>query len=428
MYYINGIEVEKNKISKHQKIVDAGLPNVVRIPLDRHCGVSAVPVVKKNAKVKVGMLIAKEGGEVSANVFSSVAGKVVEVRDDAIVIEATKDEFVSEIIHTEDVLTNIPDDRDFILQKIRDCGIVGMGGAGFPTYVKLKIAMEKQVKHLVINGMEGEPYFTGDNRLMIEMAEEIVIGARIINKLLGIQNAIIVVDVENKEAIAALSDVTKRYVGVNVKPIKAKYPVAAERQLIRTIYGTKISKSNLPQDYGYVVQNVGTVLAIYDAVMKNKPLYERVVTISGDAAPRPKNFMVRSGTSVSFLLERAEVDIKKAKMLILDGLMMGRTIQDLDMPVSVLDGGLLVFAQAKPYVEASSCIRCNSCSSNCPVSMQPFAISNMLKIDDLKNLYKLRPDDCISCGICSYVCPAKIPLLDFVKAAKERVKVGQDVK
>lgn len=422
MYKTIGIKIKKNKLSKDVEIVDSGLPEYVNIPLNRFIGKPAVATVKINDKVKVGTLIAKAPETISANVYSSVSGKVINITDSIISIKVVGDEYEKFIDTTSDILTNIPDDKALILEKIKNAGIVGMGGAGFPTAAKLDIPEDKNITCLIINGLENEPYFTSDNRLMIEKAEEIVIGARIVNKVLGIQNAIIAIDEDNKEAVKTLTAITKRYVGVNVKPVKSKYPIAAETQLIKALYNKEISKANLPRDYGYIVQNVGTIYAIYNAVMKNKPLYQRIITVSGDIVGNPQNFLVRAGTPISYLIDKAGVDVEKVEMLILDGVMMGKTIQNIDTPVSLLDAGLLVFKNPKPYTEASPCIRCNRCAENCPVRLQPFAIANALKINDKPSLYRLRVSDCISCGICSYICPAKIPLLDFIKMANEEIR------
>lgn len=422
MYNVTGIKLNKNKLSKNKIIIDAGLPEEVNVPLCKFIGVPALPVVKKGDLVKVGSLIAKKTDDLSVNVYSSVSGQVIYINDKSISIKVIGDDYERKIDKSLDIVSAIPENADEILQKIKDFGIVGMGGAGFPTGIKLDIPENKQIKCLVINGLEGEPYFCGDNRLMVEKAEEIVIGARLINKVLGIQNAIIAIDEDNKEAVNILTSVTKRYVGVNVKAIKNKYPTAAETMLIKTLFGTEISKGKLPRDYGYVVQNVGTIYAVYNAVMKNMPLYQRVVSVSGDMVENPQNLMVRAGTPVSHLLKKVGVDIDKAQMLVLDGVMMGETIQNLDTPVSLLDGGLLVFKNPKPYTEATPCIRCNGCSKNCPVGLQPFAVANALKSGDKTKFYSLRVSDCLSCGICSYVCPAKIPLLDFIKMAKKEIR------
>ncbi|MDR1694310.1 MAG: electron transport complex subunit RsxC [Lactobacillaceae bacterium] len=421
MYRTTGIYIKNNKISKYKEIVDAGVPEVVYIPLDRHVGAPAKPVVSKGAEVKIGTLVAKADETLSVNVYSSVAGKVVETDDKLITIKTSEDIYEKSIDTSEGIITEIPDSKTLILEKIRKAGIVGMGGAGFPAAVKLDIPETCKIECLVINGLEGEPYFTADNRLMVEKAEEIVIGARIINKLLGIQNAIIAVDEENKDAVKALVGVTKRYIGVNVKAVKNKYPTAAETQLIKKLFNVEIPKTKLTRDFGYIVHNVGTVYSIYNAVMKNKPLYERIVTVSGDAADNPQNFLVRAGTPASYLANKAG-SIDNARLLICGGVMMGTEISDVNTPISLLDGGLLMFKKAKKDTEASPCIRCGRCSQNCPVHLQPFEIADRLKIGDTPKLYKLRPSDCINCGICSYLCPAKIPLLDFIKMAKEQIR------
>ncbi|MDD4556599.1 MAG: electron transport complex subunit RsxC [Alphaproteobacteria bacterium] len=422
LFNIVGINLKKNKLSRHEAIRDIGLPKTVSIPLKKHIGHPAVAVVNEGDKVKIGMLLAKANNTISANVHASVAGRVSKIDEDYIHINTSKDEAEDYIDFSDELITEIPQDKEEILALIRDAGIVGMGGAGFPTDIKLSVPTGKEIKCLILNGIECEPYFTGDERLMLEKAEEIVIGARIINRLLGIQNAIIAVDEKKKKAFEILTSITKRYIGVNVKLLTNKYPQGAEKMLVEAVSGEEVPSGKLPMDMGYVVQNVGTVYAIYQAVMKKKPLYERVVTVSGDAVAKPKNYMVRIGTPVSFIAEKAKVDIKEVEELLIGGPMMGTDIDDLSTPVSKLDGGVLFLKKAKPETEESVCIRCNKCAQHCPIALQPFAIANSYKAGDKPNLYKLRALDCINCGICSYVCPAKIPLLDYIKQAKNEIR------
>ncbi|MFV0627121.1 MAG: electron transport complex subunit RsxC [Alphaproteobacteria bacterium] len=421
-FEITGIKLNKHKLSSNEAIRDIGLPKVVHLPLKKHIGHPASPVVNVGDKVKIGTLVAQANNSISANVHSSVAGKVSKIDESYISVDVAKDEYEDFIDTSDELITEIPQNKTEILEKIRSAGIVGMGGAGFPTDIKLTIPEGKEIKCLIINGIECEPYFTSDERIMLEKAEEIVIGARIINRILGIQNAIIAIDENKKKAFDVLNTITKRYIGVNVVMLKTKYPQGAEKMLIEAVSGQEVPSGKLPADIGYVVQNSGTVFSIYEAVMKNKPLYERVVTVSGTAIVKPRNYMARVGTPLSFIIEKLKIEMNDVEEVILGGPMMGTDVDDFSLPLSKVDAGVLFMKNAKPETEESVCIRCNKCAQHCPVSLQPFALASSFKNGDKPNLYKLRALDCINCGICSYVCPAKIPLLDYIKQAKNEIR------
>jgi len=431
-FSIGGIHPDKHKITTASPIQDAGLPEIVYIPVKQHIGAPAKILVQKGDKVKVGTHIADADGIVSADVHSSVSGEVVKIEaveggigylEDMITIKVEGDEFEETINLSNDVNREIPYTAEEIINKIREAGIVGMGGAGYPTPIKTSIPEDKKVDTLIVNGIECEPFLTADDRLMVEKAEQIVIGAKIINKALGIQNAIIAIDENKPKAIEIISKITKTYVGVNVQVCATKYPQGGEKQLITAITGREVPSGKLPYDAGCLVQNVGTVFAVYEAIMKNKPLYERVVTISGDTCLHPANYMVRIGTPASFLIEQAGGLTPETTQVIFGGPMMGISALNLNAPITKTTSGILLLSDAVAGKSPETdCIRCGKCVDACPIGLQPYLISNLVQnnqIDELKNCHVL---DCIECGCCAYICPAHIPLLDYCKLAKMELR------
>ncbi len=429
---IGGIHPDKHKITSDKPIVDAGLPEIVYIPVKQHIGSPAKIIVQKGDKVKAGTLLADADGIVSADVFSSVSGEVIKVEEvegefgyleSMITIKVEGDEFASSIDLSPDLIKDIPYEPQEIIEKIRSAGIVGMGGAGYPTPIKTSVPEGKKIDTLILNGIECEPWLTADDRLMIEKAEEIIVGAKIINKVLGIQNAIIAVDENKPEAIEILSKLTKTYVGVNVQVCKTKYPQGGEKQLIKAITGREVPSGRLPMDAGCIVQNVGTVFAIYEAVQKNKPLFERIVTVSGDECQNPQNFRVRVGTPASFLIEKCGGITENTNQVIFGGPMMGTSAVNINAPITKLTSGILLLSEElSRKLEETDCIRCGKCVDACPVGLRPFLIAQYTRnnmIDELKGINVL---DCIECGSCAYICPAHIPLLDYCKIGKMEVK------
>ena len=258
---------------------------------------------------------------------------------------------------------------------------------------------------------------------MIEKAEQIVIGAKIINKALGIQNAIIAIDENKPRAIEILTKITKTYIGVNVQVCSTKYPQGGEKQLITAVTGREVPSGKLPVDAGCLVQNVGTVFAIYEAVMKNKPLFERIVTVSGDACLHPANYRVRVGTQASFLIEKAGGMTPETAQVIFGGPMMGTSAFNVNAPITKLTSGILLLSDRLTHKEAEqSCIRCGKCGEVCPMGLQPFRIGQFVRADMLEETKECNVLDCIECGCCAFTCPANLPLLDYCKLAKYELK------
>lgn len=430
---LGGMHIDKHKITSNKAIIDAGLPEYVYIPIKQHIGAPAKILVQKGDKVKVGTLLADADGLVSSDIHSSVSGEVVKIEEiinvDAyltpmIVIKVEGDEYEENIDRTPDIIKDITLSQEEIVQRIRESGIVGMGGAGYPTPIKTTIPEGKRADTLIINGIECEAYLTADDRLMVEHAEEIIIGAKILNKALGIQNAIIAIDENKPEAIKRMQDLCRKYVGVNVVVCESKYPQGAEKQLIKTITGREVPSGKLPIDVHCIVQNVGTTFAVYEAVQKHKPLYERIITVSGDeAAETPQNFRVRVGTPASFLIKQVTKHPETIGKVIFGGAMMGISAVNIEAPTTKLTSGILLLTDKdanKP--QSSECIRCARCADFCPMGLRPYAIATALKNHELSELEKLHTLDCIECGSCSYTCPARIPLLDYCKLGKMEVR------
>ncbi|MBQ8677812.1 MAG: electron transport complex subunit RsxC, partial [Alphaproteobacteria bacterium] len=300
----------------------------------------------------------------------------------------------------------------------------GMGGAGFPTPIKTSVPEGKKAEILIVNGIECEPFLTADDRLMVEKAEQIIVGARLLNRALGIQNAIIAIDENKPAAIAELQRLSKLYVGVNVRVCQTKYPQGGEKQLIRAITGREVPSGKLPIDTGCVVQNVGTVNAVYEAVLKNKPLFERVVTVSGNACANPSNYLVRVGTPVSYLIDKTLSDVAGLDKIILGGPMMGTPITNINAPVTKLTSGVLLLSGAQFCKQPStSCIRCAQCARVCPAGLRPYVIKDAMLYDGgIDELRRLHAAECIECGCCAYTCPAHLPLLDYCKLAKQELR------
>jgi electron transport complex protein RnfC len=309
-----------------------------------------------------------------------------------------------------------------VIKRVADMGIVGMGGAAFPTHIKLMVPDGKKVDVLIINGAECEPYLTADDRLMVEHGREILIGVKLLMKALNVDRAIIGIENNKQEAIGNLSMLCEYHSGISVLPLKVKYPQGGEKQLVKAAINREIPSGGLPFDVGAVVQNVATAFATYEAVQKNKPLIDRVVTVTGDSVSRPSNFLARIGTPIGQLLEAAcglvEGDVK----VISGGPMMGKALPTVMSPVTKGTSGVLVIKECmamRPTV--SECIRCAKCVSVCPMGLEPFLLNKFSVRNMYPELEVNRVTDCIECGSCAYTCPAGIPLLDYIRYGKGAV-------
>lgn len=429
-FRIGGVHPPENKMTSGGAIRKMPVPEQVVIPLGQHIGAPAAPVVQKGDVVKAGQLIGQAAGFVSANVHSSVSGTVVDItscKDAAgfpkpcVVIKVEGDEWAEGIDCSPKIDHNITASREDILKAISAAGIVGMGGATFPTHVKLSPPPGNKAEVLVINGVECEPYLTADHRIMLERAEEIVIGVQILMKAIDVRRAVIGIENNKRDAIEKLSVLSSKVLGVEVCPLKLKYPQGGEKQLIQATTGRSVPSGALPIAVGAVVQNVGTALAVYEAVMKHKPLVERVVTVTGKSLSNPGNFLCRVGTPVSELIKAAGGMPEDTAKVIGGGPMMGRTMVNIESPVMKGTSGILVLSEDEaPRNPIRNCIRCAKCVFACPMGLEPYLLMNLSRHDMLDRLEAEQVMDCIECGSCSFTCPADRPLLDYIRLGKAR--------
>lgn len=426
-----GVHPAECKFSEDSAIVSLPLPKTVSIPIAQHIGAPSKPIVAKGDKVKVGDKIAESTGFVSANIHSSVSGTVNKIDDvldstgykhPCIIIDVDGDEWNETIDRTPELKKEISLTDKEIIAKINASGIVGLGGATFPSHVKLSVPDGKKINVLIINGVECEPYLTSDHRLMIEKADEMLVGIQILMKALSVNRAMIGIENNKPDAIAHLSSLVKNYPGIEVHPLKVKYPQGGEKQLIKALINREVPSGGLPLDVGAVVHNVGTAFAVYEAVQKNKPLFERVVTVTGQQISKPSNFMVRIGTPVSQLIEAAGGLPEDAGKIINGGPMMGKAVNSVEVPVTKGTSGILIFSkEASKRKTESTCIRCAKCVSVCPQGLEPYLLIKQTQLEINDKLEQNGVMDCIECGSCSFTCPAGLPLLDYIRLGKARV-------
>lgn len=431
-FKIGGVHPADKKITAAKPITPLPVPQTVTIPCAQHIGAPAEIVVQKGNKVKVGTLIAKATGFVSANIHSSVSGTVKNIgpvadasgyTKQAVTIQVEGDEWEDTIDRSPDLKRNIDDLKpEDIVAKVHDAGVVGMGGATFPTKVKLSIPLEKKADAVIINAVECEPYLTADHRVMLERGEELMIGTQLLMKAVRCENAYIGIEQNKPDAIEYLTKLSANYPGIKVVPLKLKYPQGSEKHLIAAITGRQVPSGRLPIDVGAVVDNAGTAVAVYEAVMKNKPLIERVVTVTGDSVKNPGNFLVRIGTPISALVEAVGGLPEDTGKIISGGPMMGKAITTLDIPVAKGTSGVLMLPESLAHRgEPEACIRCGKCVDACPMGLEPYLLAAYAKRKDFDSLEENHVYDCIECGCCVFSCPANRPILDFVRFGKQKV-------
>lgn len=430
-FKLGGIHPEENKISAHQPIAVAIIPNTVYIPVSQHLGAPAKPIVEKGDVVKTGQLIAKGDGFISANVHSSVSGKVIKVdeivdfsgyRRLSIIIESEGDEWEDSIDMTPTLVTECSLDSKTIIDKINEMGIVGMGGATFPSYVKLNVPQGKKAEYLLINGVECEPYLTSDHRLMLEKSREIMVGITILMKALKVNKAMIGIENNKQDAIQLMSTTATVFNGITVHTLKVKYPQGAEKQLIKALVNREVPSGKLPIEVGCVVHNVGTAYAVYEAVQKNKPLFERIVTVTGKSLSKPSNLLARVGTSINDLITMAGGIPEDTGKIISGGPMMGRALSNIDAPITKGTSGILVMPEkeSKRY-SLINCIRCGRCVTVCAMGLEPFLLAKLAENQTWEEAESEHIMDCMECGSCQYTCPSGRPLLDYIRVGKNTV-------
>lgn len=429
-FKIGGVHPPENKLSAGEAIVTLPLPEQVIIPLSQHIGAPAVPTVKKGDHVKAGQVIGQAAGFISANIHSSVSGTVVNIEavTDAsgyprpsVIIQVEGDEWEESILQEAEKKQPSDYTKEEIIKAINAAGIVGMGGATFPTQVKLSPPPGNKAEVLIVNGVECEPYLTADHRLMLEHGEELMTGIQLIKRALGVERAVIGIENNKPDAIAHLKQLAAGIPGVEVCPLKVKYPQGGEKQLIKAVTGKSVPSGGLPIAVGAVVQNVGTVYAVYEAVMKHKPLVERVVTVTGKSVKKPGNYLCRIGTPIARLIEAAGGMPEDTGKVISGGPMMGKAVTSTDIAVTKGTSGVLLMPESEsqrlPY---RNCIRCGKCVDVCPMGLEPYHLMLLAGENMLEALEEEHVMDCIECGSCMYTCPAHRPLLDLIRLGKNR--------
>ena len=434
-FKIGGVHPNDAKLARDRAIEVLPLPQTVYVSMAQHLGAPAKPIVAVGDKVKTGQLIAEAGGFISAVVHSPVSGTVKSIAPRAdiagkpvthVEISVEGDEWAEGIDLSDTLVTEIPEDRTAILKRIQDCGVVGLGGATFPAHVKLNPAPGSKAECLILNGAECEPYLTSDYRILLEKTKEIIVGAAIMQKVLGGCHTVIGIEENKPEAIEAVRKALTElpYNNIEVQSLKKKYPQGGEKQLIAAVMGREVGSGALPISVGAVVQNVATSLAVYEAVQKNKPLITNTLTVTGDCLPlaRQHNYLFRIGVPLSFIAEYAGGIPEGAAKLISGGPMMGKAISNLDAATVKGSSSILYLSEASTRRGTeSACIRCGRCAQACPMGLEPFLLNRLYKAGDNEALEANAAQDCIECGCCLYSCPANIPLLDNIRMAKGTV-------
>ena len=429
--FSGGIHPYDGKDLSKDKAILEYLPKQEAVyPLSQHIGAPATPLVKKGDKVLVGQKIAEASGFVSANVHSGVSGtvKAIEPRMtvagnkvESIVID--NDGEFEEIDFSKNIKPLDEMYREDVKEAIKEAGIVGMGGAGFPTHIKLSPKNEDAIDTIIVNGAECEPYLTSDYRRMIEVPEKIVTGLQIVINLFDNARGIIAIEDNKPDAIKKLQDLTKDMDNITVNAVKTKYPQGAERQLIYANTGRYINSGMLPADVGCIVHNIDTIVAIYNAIIEGRPLYERVVTVTGDAVCDTANFRVRLGTNAQELIDAVGgFNIEDPGKIISGGPMMGKAMFSLDVPIVKGSSALLCFREdIVAATEPSNCIRCGRCVDVCPGRVMPNHLATLAEHGDTEGFLKYDGMECCECGCCSFVCPAKRHLTQIIAGTRKQI-------
>lgn len=434
-FRIGGIHPEENKITAENATTIAPLPKQAIFPLSQHIGAPAKPVVKKGDHVKVGTLIAEAGGFVSAPIYSSVSGTVFKVdtavdasgyHKPAIIINVEGDEWEETIDRstTLELLENHPElTPEEITNRIKLGGVTGMGGAGFPTFIKLMPPPGTKAECVILNGVECEPYITADYRLMMEHADEILIGLKLLMTAAKVDRGYIGIEENKHEAIALLQHKAENERNIEIVPLKQKYPQGGEKQLVDAVISRQVpAPPAIPVNVGAIVQNVATAFAIYEAVMKHKPLIERYTTVTGKELAKPGNFIVRLGTPACLLIDACGgLPVSENKVLS-GGPMMGKALISLDAPIVKGSNSITILSgrEARRH-KPGPCLRCAKCVDVCPMGLEPYllATASSLKIWDKAEEEMIT--SCIECGSCQFTCPAYRPLLDNIRIGKQTV-------
>jgi len=424
---------EGKELSEHKPVQILMPKGDLVYPMSQHIGAPAIPLVKKGDKVLAGQKIGEASGFISANVICSVSGTVKAVEPRRVANGAMVNSIVVENDGEYTAVEGLGADRDpakLSKQEIRDivkeAGIVGLGGAGFPTHVKLAPKDESKIEYILVNGAECEPYLTSDYRMMLEEPEKIVGGLKVILQLFDNAKGVIAVENNKPEAIKKLEELVKDEPRITVCPLLTKYPQGGERSLIYAVTGRKVNSSMLPADAGCIVDNVDTVISVYNAVCKTTPLMRRVVTVTGDAIANPQNFQVKIGTNMQELIEAAGGFKTEPEKLIAGGPMMGMALFGTDIPVTKTNSALLCMSKDEVAANAETpCIRCGKCVSVCPSHIVPVKMMKAALKGDCEAFEKVGGMECMECGSCTFICPAKRPLTQAFKEMRKTVAANR---
>lgn len=435
-FKIGGIHPKDYKLAAEDKTEILPLPKEVVVMVSQHLGAPSQVLVQKGDRVKVGQVLTSNEAFLGSIVHAPVSGVVKKIGEyvdasayykPAIFIEVEGDEWMEGIDRTPDLKKEIDLDATQIIQKVKEMGVVGLGGACFPTHVKLMVPKGEKAEFLIVNGVECEPFLTDDYRLMLEKSEEILVGIQIMKKALGVKVAKLGIENNKPLAINRLTDLAKGYDGIEIIPLKMKYPQGAEKQLIRALIGREVPSGKLPISVGCVVNNVGTCLAVYEAVQKNKPLIERLVTVTGLSLARAKNYWVRLGTPISNMIEAAGGMPEAIGKILSGGPMMGKALYSDEFSVSKGTSAVLLMPMEMSHRgEVSNCFRCGRCVDACPMGLEPYLLSAAAERALYDRVEAAKVMDCIECGCCQYSCPANRYLLDALRLGKN--KVGQIIR
>lgn len=421
---------DKKELSSGNPIENSKPPERVAIPLSQHTGAPCKPAVSIGQSVRKGEVIGTPEGFVSAAVHSSISGKVSAIGEfpvpagrmvNSIVIENDREEEWVALKEEPNYLDLTP---DVIKDKVRSAGIVGLGGAAFPTSVKLSPPKEKPIDIVILNGAECEPYLTADHRLMLERPQEIIEGLRLLMKTLNVKKGFVGIENNKPDAIKKMKDSASAYPNIEVCALEVKYPQGAEKMLIKALTQREVPPRGLPMDVGTLVQNVGTAVAVYEAVRFGKPLIERVVSVTGKGIRNPKNLMVKIGTLISHLIDDCGGFKNGSSKVIAGGPMMGFALYSLQVPVTKGTSGILVMSddEVAHAEEYDTCIRCGRCIDACPMSLMPSMLSVLSEVAHYEETKEYNLWDCFECGSCAYVCPSKRPIVQFIRLAKSMTK------
>lgn len=436
-FRIGGIHPDENKLSNDAVTQPAPLPKQAVFPMSQHIGAPAKPVVKKGNKVKVGTLIAEAGGFISAPIHSSVSGTVFKVDNainasgylqSAIIINVEGDEWEETIDRSTklETLEQHPElTPEEIVNRIKAAGVVGMGGACFPTFVKLCPPPGAKPECVIINGVECEPYITSDYRLMMEKGDELIEGVKILMAGAKVNKGYIGIEDNKSAAIELLANKLqeKGIDNIEVVPLAKKYPQGGEKQLVDAVIGRQVpAPPAIPVNVGAIVQNAGTAVAVYEAVMKHKPLFERYTTVTGKKLAKPSNFLVRMGTSFGELIDLCGGLPEGENKVLAGGPMMGKAVNSLDVPVGKGQNAVTILTDDDAHRQAAQpCIRCAKCVSACPMGLEPFLLATGSALKKWDLLEKEMITSCIECGSCQFTCPAHRPMLDNIRLGKQTV-------